>query len=100
MVLLAHISMAEILARVGCDHRRACNSNAPRPGDPCASFSGSQRRATPVEAACSDGSVRIRGVLACGPRSPQSVCGSARLWTGPATREAEGRHTRILAQAI
>ena len=36
VVLPAHISMAEILAWVGCDRRRAGNSNAPRPGHPCA----------------------------------------------------------------
>src|SRR6202049_3246155 len=41
VVLPAHISVAEILAWVGRDHRRACNSNAPRPGHPCASFPGS-----------------------------------------------------------
>ena len=68
--------------------------------DPCASFSGSQRRTASVETACSDGSVRIRGVLACGPRSSQPVFGSARLWSGSATGEAEGRRRRIRAQAV
>src|SRR5712692_10183757 len=89
MVLLAHISMAEILAWVGRDPRRAYNSNVSRPGDPCPSLSGSRRRTTAMEAAGGDGRLRIRDVLAGGPRSSKPVSGSARFWSGPATSEAE-----------
>src|SRR4029077_3424606 len=95
VVLPAHISMAEILAWVGCGDRRACHSNAPCPGDPCAPVFGSQCRTTSVEAAGCNGSLRLRGVHAAGPRSTQPVCGSTRLRSGPATDQAEGRRGRI-----
>src|SRR5580693_820119 len=100
MVLPAYISMAEILARVSRDHWRACHSDAPRPGGACAAFYGSQRRAAPVETSGSDGSLRVRGVLAGGSRSPQPVFGSARPRSGPATCETKGGRSRVREQAL
>jgi ubiquinol-cytochrome c reductase cytochrome b subunit len=78
----------------------ACHSNASRPGSACSSFSGSQRRAAPVETADSDGSLRVCRVFAGRPRSPQPILGSARPRRSPATGKAEGGRSRVREQTL
>jgi ubiquinol-cytochrome c reductase cytochrome b subunit len=95
-----YLPIFEILAWLGRDRWRACNSGAPCPGRPCASISGSRHRAAPMEAACGNGSVHIRGVLANRPRFAQPVLGSARFWSRSAIGEAKGRRRRIRAQTV
>jgi len=71
MVLPAHLSMAEVLARIGSDCRRSGHSYSRGDCDPRRSLSRPEHRAASVETAGGNGILCISSLRAGGPRPAQ-----------------------------